>query len=378
MKKIVYIYSNLPAYRKAFFSKLSNSLKSEGIDFSVMYGTLTSKKVVLQDDSKDYKKIPFKSHSKKAGSISFTIIEGLYKFFLKEKPDGMVISYMTTNLTMLRLVIYCLIHKIPYATWRCGYNRDDYSNISHKIRSILLRFVERRADFAITYGSFYKKKLIEKGLNPNKIIIAQNTIDIESIIEKNRDLDRSYSHDITKVLFVGALIKKKNLDSSIEAIKILIEDGCNIIFDIVGGGEMLEHLKNLVKEYHLEDKINIVGPKYGDEVRDYFRTNDIFLSAGLGGLAINEAMAYGLPIISTNADWTICDLIDGNGYYMEKYGDVDLQVKYLKEFIALTPGQKRKMSERSKDNILQRASLAQMVEKHKDVCLKLINEKKES
>lgn len=378
MEGIVYIYSNLPAYRKDFFKMLDKQLQDIGIEMSVMYGTLTGKKVVLQDNSNDYRKLHFNSHSKKIGPFSFTIIEGLYKAFLKEKPRGMVISYMTTNITMLRLVIYCLTHHIPYATWRCGYNRDDYSSISNRIRSLLLRFVERRANYAITYGSFYKKKLIEKGLNPDKIIIAQNTIDIENIIEKNRDLHRSYSHDSTKVLFVGALIKKKNLESSIEAIKILIEEGYNIIFDIVGGGEMLEHLKNLVKEYHLEDKINIVGPKYGDEVRDYFRTHDIFLSAGLGGLAINEAMAYGLPIISTNADWTICDLIDGNGYYMEKYGDVDLQVKYLKEFIALTPGQKRKMSERSKDNILQRASLAQMVEKHKDVCLKLINEKKES
>ena len=274
---------------------------------------------------------------------------------------------------MLRLVIYCLTHHIPYATWRCGYNRDDYSSISNRIRSLLLRFVERRANYAITYGSFYKKKLIEKGLNPDKIIIAQNTIDIESIIEKNRDLHRSYSHDCTKVLFVGALIKKKNLESSIEAIKILIEEGYNIIFDIVGGGEMLEPLKKIVNKYNLEDKIHIVGPKYGDEVREYFRSHDIFLGAGLGGLAINEAMAYGLPIISTNADWTICDLIDGNGYFMEKYGNVELQVNYLKQFIALAPEQKAKMSEKSKEIILQRASLANMVEKHKEVCMNLLN-----
>ena len=100
---------------------------------------------------------------------------------------------------------------------------------------------------------------------------------------------------------------------------------------------------------------------------------DIFLAAGLGGLAINEAMAYGLPIISTNADGTICDLIDGNGYLMDRFNDAELQAKYLEEFIQKSPEEKIHMSKRSEEIISTKASLANMVEKHRQVCLKFLN-----
>lgn len=375
MNKLAYVYSNLPAYRKDFFAGLDKALQVESVEMSVMYGTLTDKKQVKQDTTSNYKKLPFTSGSVKFGPITFVSIHGFFKAFKKEKPDAMVISYMSTNLTMMRLVLYCLRHNIPYATWRCGYNHDDYKKLTARIRGWLIAFVEKNANYCISYGSYYKQMLIDKGVNPEHVVIAQNTIDIESIIEKNKDLVRSYVHKETKVLFVGALIKKKYLETSVEAIERLHNEGYAITFDIVGGGEMLEPLTELVKSKGLEDIIHVVGPKYGEEVREYFRNHDIFLAAGLGGLAINEAMAYGLPIISTNADWTICDLIEGNGYFMDKYKDVDLQVKYLKSFMALSAEEKAAMSKRSLDIITTKASLANMIAKHKEVCMNLLKEK---
>lgn len=372
MKKIAYIYSNLPAYRKDFFAGLDKCLSTEGVEMAVMYGTLTDKKEVKQDTTSNYKKRPFTSGSVKFGPFTFVSIHGLFKAFKKEKPDAMVISYMSTNLTMMRLVLFCLSHHIPYATWRCGYNNDDYKKLTAKIRGWLITFVEKKADYCISYGSFYKRILIEKGVRPDRIVIAQNTIDIESIVEKNKDLIRRFDNQETRVLFVGALIKKKYLETSVEAIERLYKNGYSISFDIVGGGEMVTPLTELVKSKGLEKVIRVVGPKYGEDVREYFRNHDIFLAAGLGGLAINEAMAYGLPIISTNADWTICDLIDGNGYFMDKYKDVELQVKYLKSFMELSPEEKTAMSKRSIEIILGKASLSNMVAKHKEVCMKLI------
>lgn len=372
MKKIAYVYSNLPAYRKDFFVGLDKVLQEEGVVMSVMYGTLTDKKEVKQDTSSNYKKQPFTSGAVKFGPITFVSIHGLFKAFKKERPDAMVISYMSTNLTMMRMVLYCLRHHIPYATWRCGYNNDDYKKLTAKIRGWLISFVEKKADYCISYGSYYKRMLIEKGIQPSKVVIAQNTIDIESIVKKNSDLVRTYKDKETKVLFVGALIKKKYLETSIEAIDRLHKEGYPITFDIVGGGEMVEPLTNLVKSKGLKSVIRVVGPKYGEEVREFFRNHDIFLAAGLGGLAINEAMAYGLPIISTNADWTICDLIDGNGYFMDKYRDVELQVKYLKEFMGLSSDAKAAMSKRSIQIVSEKASLSNMVAKHKEVCINLL------
>lgn len=375
MKKITYIYGNLPAYRKDFFTKLSDCLKKEGIAFAVMYGTVTDKKEVRQDKGNTYKKFAFASRFVNFGVFSLVRIPGMVKTFKREKSDAMIISFSSTQLSMFRLVIYCLIHRIPYASWRCGYSSDDYTRLAAKIRSSIINIVEKKAQYCITYGSYYKKVLIDKGIPRDKIVIAQNTIDVESIINENKYLVRNYENKETKVLFVGALIKKKYLETSIKAIEQLYKDGYKVRFDIVGGGEMEMPLKQLVESKGLKGIVNIVGPKYGDDVKLYFRNHHVFLAAGLGGLAINEAMAYGLPIISTNADWTICDLINGNGFLMNKYGDVELQVSCLKKFIELSPHDKTIMSKRSIEIISEKASLTNMVAKHKEVCMRLLDEK---
>lgn len=373
MKKILYVYGNLPAYRNKFFTKLSECLVGDGVSLAVMHGSPTNKKEVRQDTLNTYKRFSFISKSTNLFFFSLIHIPGLVKTFKKEKPDAMILSFSSTQMSMLRLVFYCLLHKIPYATWRCGYNNDDYSKPIAMIRESIITFVEKKAQYCIAYGSYYKQILINKGISSDKIVIAQNTIDVESIVDDNKDLDRNYEEDVTKVLFVGALIKKKYLETSIEAIEQLYKEGYKIRFDIIGGGEMLEPLKQFVRTKGIEDVINVVGPKYGDEVKQYFRNHHLFLAAGLGGLAINEAMAYGLPIISTNADWTICDLIDGNGFFMESYGNVKLQVKYLKLFMQLSPEEKASMSLRSQTIIMEKASLSNMIAKHRDVCIKLLS-----
>lgn len=376
MKKVFYIYGNLPAYRKVFFEKLNESLKDDHIAFAIMHGTLTNKKEVRQDTGNTYNKFPFVSRLICFCGFSLICIPDMVKTFKKEKPYAMVISFSSTQISMLRLVIYCLIHRIPYASWRCGYSNEDYSKLASGIRNCIINFVEKKAQYCITYGSYYRQVLIDKGIPRDKIVIAQNTIDVESIVNENKDLVRDYEDKETKVLFVGALIKKKYLETSIKAIEQLHKEGYKVRFDIVGGGEMEEPLKHFVESKGLKDIVNIVGPKYGDDVKWYFRNHHVFLAAGLGGLAINEAMAYGLPIISTNADWTICDLIDGNGYFMKKYGDVEMQTNCLKRFIELSPHEKTMMSKRSIQIISERASLTNMVAKHKEVCLRLLNNKK--
>ena len=52
--------------------------------------------------------------------FNFVKMGGLLNYIKKSPPQACVISYVSTNLSMLNVVLYCLRHKIPYATWRCG------------------------------------------------------------------------------------------------------------------------------------------------------------------------------------------------------------------------------------------------------------------
>ena len=46
-----------------------------------------------------------------------------------------------------------------------------------------------------------------------------------------------------------------------------------------------------------------------DGVEAWFAAGDVFVLPGLGGLALNQAMALGLPVVSSDADGTGADLV---------------------------------------------------------------------
>jgi glycosyltransferase involved in cell wall biosynthesis len=59
------------------------------------------------------------------------------------------------------------------------------------------------------------------------------------------------------------------------------------------------------------------GPKHGAELAAYFSTADLFVLPGTGGLAVQEAMSYGLPVIMGRGDGTNDDLVRaGNGWQL--------------------------------------------------------------
>ena len=96
----------------------------------------------------------------------------------------------------------------------------------------------------------------------------------------------------------------------------------------------------------------------------FFEKDDLFLMPGTGGLAVNEAMAYALPIISTIGDDTVVDLIDGNGFLLKDFGNVEEIKVALKSFIDLPEEKKIAMSHRSEQIVKERASLENMVNQH--------------
>jgi Glycosyltransferase len=184
--------------------------------------------------------------------------------------------------------------------------------------------------------------LIGLGINEDRIVIAQNTVNIEKI-HKNRSsicAERSFNEP-TRFLYVGALIHRKFVISSVIAVKNLIDEGANIVYNIVGDGEEYKTIKKYIDDNNLSSSIILHGAKHGDEVKAFFENNDVFILPGTGGLAINEAMAYSMPIISTIGDDTVIDLIDGNGFLLNNMGNVAEIKEKMKKFIGLTREEKK-------------------------------------
>lgn len=373
--KVLYLYEGLPAYRKDFFNLLNMKLKEEGHTLKLLYGKKDKNESLQQEGGLDFEieSFPIK-HYFNRNSFRLTSFKGMYDAFKREAPDVYVLQFHVATLTYWRIFRYARKENIPYITWDCNYQKEAVKGLVKKVRTFLVDRTFSNAYVCLTYGTKFKNYLCQKGEPINKIVVAQNTINVEKILleRDNKCINRDFNHPI-HLLYVGVINNRKNLDTAIIAVSNLINQGEDLYFDIVGGGDSYDESVDLVKKLGMEKRIVLYGPKHGKEVKSFFENADVFLLPGSGGLAINEALAYSLPIISSEGDGTIIDLIDGNGFLINNVGDVEELENAIKKFSLLSPDKMKKMAKRSEEIICERATLENMVNKHIEAIRKVIN-----
>lgn len=123
------------------------------------------------------------------------------------------------------------------------------------------------------------------------------------------------------LLSVGQFIPRKGFDILIEAIKNLP----NNVGVYIVGGKPPEEYKKLKTLYQLKN-LHFVEFKIKDELAYYYAATDVFVlptREDIWGLVINEAMAFGLPIVTTNKCIAGLELVDGKNGAIVPVNDID-------------------------------------------------------
>ena len=114
------------------------------------------------------------------------------------------------------------------------------------------------------------------------------------------------------VLFVGRLQARKRVDLLLRACAALSEE-LQPRLVVIGDGPERPALEALAKEAY--PAAEFPGARHGAELAPYFSSADLFALPGTGGLAVQEAMSYGLPVIMGQGDGTNDDLVrPANGW----------------------------------------------------------------
>jgi glycosyltransferase involved in cell wall biosynthesis len=137
--------------------------------------------------------------------------------------------------------------------------------------------------------------------------------------------------DPALILSVGRLVEKKGFEDLIRACALLRQAGVEARCEIIGAGERREALQALIDTLDLGQQVRLVGPKPQDEVMAAYRRAAVFAlpcvvaeDGNRDGLptVLLEAMASGLPVVSTNLVGVPEIVDDGvNGLLVEP-GDV--------------------------------------------------------
>jgi glycosyltransferase involved in cell wall biosynthesis len=361
--KVVILAATLPAYRKDFFESLNSQLKEKDIEMTVMHGTSFFNKSMKFDETPGYKAIPLETIQFKFFSFDISWWKGIFMNVRKINPEMIIIHPGPGNVSLWFIFLYCYFKNITIGEWGSGYVRPEISGFKKKLRTTVKMFFLKRVRFILTYGSKWKNELVEIGFDESKIFVTHNTINVERILEFDFKRNANNFQDNTVFLFVGALIRQKNLDLAIKAISRLVRENYNIRYNIIGKGDIIDELKQIVANERMDDNIFILGPKYDSELSSFFINADVFLLPGTGGLAINEAMAYSLPIISTIGDGTVIDLLYEwqNGFYLEDKPTIENIYETCKRILKLNKSQLSEMGNSSKQIVSSKATLQHMV-----------------
>ena len=150
----------------------------------------------------------------------------------------------------------------------------------------------------------YRDNVIEKyvPLNLQEEIYNKSSIipnGIDDFWFRNKGSVRNISNkNNLRLLHVGVVNKNKNIITTIKAIEILKQEGCNVEFSIVGRIED-ESIYNQIKDLSY---INYVSTKSKEELLQIYRTNEICVMPSIYesfGLVYAEALSQGLPVIYT-------------------------------------------------------------------------------
>jgi len=92
-----------------------------------------------------------------------------------------------------------------------------------------------------------------------------------------------------------------------------LPEGIRPCLTIVGDGPARQELQTLAQSVY--PQAEFPGERSGAELESYFASADLFVLPGTGGLAVQQAMAHGLPVIVAEGDGTQNDLVrPGNGW----------------------------------------------------------------
>ena len=183
----------------------------------------------------------------------------------------------------------------------------------HKFMRPIIRFVLKRVDVVLAVSESLKEEILKTNI-PNiekKVRLNWNTVDINEFKIANNDSDHHSKNnsnynfknelnipkDKPIILFVGNIIKRKNVATIIDAKKQL-KSGCVLV--VVGDGPLLNSLKEKVKVENVEDVI-FTGAR--NDIANVIQSSDLLILPSYSesfGLVLIEALACGKPVIGSN------------------------------------------------------------------------------
>jgi colanic acid/amylovoran biosynthesis glycosyltransferase len=181
------------------------------------------------------------------------------------------------------------------------------ADLSHEFSSSDYASLWSRAELFLCRSEALREDLMAKGCPADRIRLNYTGVPLPPLTQ-SRNLPAGSGSRPIQFLQVCRLIGKKGLDVSLRAFATLVAEGISGRLVFAGGGPEEETLRELAADFGVADLVSFPGFVSGPELEKLYRHSDVFLhpsreteSGDREGIpnSLLEAMAYGLPVIST-------------------------------------------------------------------------------
>ena len=206
------------------------------------------------------------------------------------------------------------------------------------------KWLVRRADTVQVVSNTIAGRLTNCGVAPERIwnIMAAGGIDVASY--RDADGSRIRAHLLGErhrhlVLFVGRLVKVKDLPSLLEAASMVAKELPDTLFALIGDGGERSTVEALLRRHRLQDNVALLGGISADQTPGYFAACDLFVMSSLyegKARTLVEAACAGKPIVSTAVSGADEVVVDGETGFIVPVRDpaamADRMLRLLRDY----------------------------------------------
>ena len=357
----ILFYTNIPSpYRISFFNELGKHC-----ELTVLFETGNSTE--RNDAWNEYKFETFKGVILKGirTRTDSSFCPQIVSYLKKNRYDHIVVTQVA-SLTAILAALYMNLCHIPY----CYEGDGGFVGNTKGVKAAIKRFIIGNSEYCLSTSKSFDEYCTAYGAKKEKIYRYPFTsIEEKDLLEKpvtktqKLVLRKELNIEEEKIfLSVGQFIYRKGFDLLMEMSRSLPK---NVGIYIVGGTPTEEYLE-MKKKWDLK-QVHFVDFMKKDQLFRYYQAADAFVlptREDIWGLVVNEAMANGLPVISTDRCAAALEMVrPGENGYIVPINDVLELRKAVKHFLESTE-RCDSMAENALKTVSENYTIENMVREH--------------
>lgn len=249
-------------------------------------------------------------------NIIYGLLQPLQLCYLlwRHKPDAVYTNLAQNWGGVLRYASFILPSKlfgVPVIARVMGDGFNHFYQSTNPFAQWLIRVVLKQINSFIVRSDRLKHQF-DGLVSQKKLNVVHIGIDTESF---DRPVDRSQNLPL-RILFVGYLTKAKGALDLLQAVPYVVEEYPDVVFQLMGERVDVERnityvnnpasnvqvLDSLLADPRISDYVELLGVQSGEQKINSFANADIFVCPSYsesGPIVVLEAMAAGLPVVST-------------------------------------------------------------------------------